>query len=237
VQDLRNDNNADIVAMIIGQRKTSDLGWANVMTDRLPSFADSAFCVVDFAASISRLVFPHEIGHILGAGHECEGGRVGRLGLFNESHCYSNGSFGTIMSVHSELIKIEQWSNPFVSYPLSGGVPTGNLSTTCPSNNAATIDSTLEFVSKFRCRQSCSTNGSVRSLGGRTTNPVTTLTPARSTDSPSSSATSIASTSNSATRVGIPNVWFIALGAIALLAFIFLIIARRRKRKKNDIVT
>jgi LPXTG-motif cell wall-anchored protein len=235
IQTLRNANNADVVVLIIGARRTSDLGWANVMTARSASFADSAFCVVDFAASTARLIFPHELGHILGAGHECERGRVARLGLFNESHCYSNGSFGTIMTVQFGLKKIEQWSNPSVSYPLSGGVPTGDLSADCPSNNAATIDSTLALVSKFRCRQSCSTNGSVRSLDGGTTNPVTTLTPARYTDSPSSSATSIASTSNSATRVGTSNVWLIALGAIALLVFIFLLIARRRK--KNDIVT
>lgn len=235
IHTLRNSNNADVVVLIIGARLTSDLGSANVMTQRSATFKDSAFCVVDFAASVSRLIFPHELGHVLGAGHECEAGRVGRLGLFNESHCYSNGTFGTIMTVQLALPKIERWSNPSVVYPLPGGVPTGNLSTNCPSNNAATIDSTWEFVSKFRCRQRCGGNGSFRTNGSETTNQPASSTTGASTDSRSSLETSTASTSHS--RVATRNVWLIALVIIILLAFVFLIFGRRRKRKKNDIVT
>lgn len=224
VQALRNDNNADIVALLIGQRKTSDLGWAHVLKDRIPSYADSAFCVVDYAASVSRLIFPHEIGHILGAGHQCEGGRSGRLGLFNESHCYSTSSFRTIMSIQSDIPQIEQWSNPAVRYPTMGGVPTGDLSAACPSNNAATIDSALAFVSLYRCQENCASTPRIRTI----------------TTAAKSSSEVISTNEKSDEQVPdnktFKKGWSIGIGMVLLLAFIIYLIAKRKRKQKNGTV-
>jgi peptidyl-Asp metalloendopeptidase len=148
VHDLRNTYKADIVVLFVGFMTYE--GISKIMTHRSVSFEDSAFCVVKYDHSYDHRVFTHEIGHIMGAGHQCTASNV--YGLYEYSRGYMGINFNTIMSNDNHFGRIEYFSNPNVSFPGPGGLATGISSADCTTDNALTLNNTRNIVSQFRCR-------------------------------------------------------------------------------------
>jgi len=147
---LRNTYSADIVVMIVDMMYGYS-GIANVMTTNTVAFESSAYAIVSYGESTSNFVFPHEVGHLMGAGHENCGDDW--KGLYSYSHGYAGASYNTVMSAVRGRSRVEYWSNPFINYP-GDGLPMGVTSAGCPStNNAATLNGTINTVSQFRCRE------------------------------------------------------------------------------------
>ena len=148
VHNLRNTYKADIVVMVVYNMAGYE-GISNIMTSNSVAFEDSAFCVVRLDHAFDHKVFTHELGHIMGAGHQCI---EGTYGLYENSRGFIGNNFNTIMSVNYQFGRIEHFSNPNVFYPGPGGVLTGTSSGLCLSNNAFTLNKTIAVVNKFRCR-------------------------------------------------------------------------------------
>jgi hypothetical protein len=153
VHSLRDRFAADIVILIIEYADKSNItGISNIMQDVLPSFESYAFCVVKRNASYQNLIFPHEIGHILGARHQCNDDNIAIP--FPFGHGWSNNSFRTIMSTNYVPPGIEYWSDPNIIFPRTGE-PTGGIQGDCAANEAECLRQTISTVSKFRCHQHC----------------------------------------------------------------------------------
>lgn len=93
-QQLRNQYIADIVVVIAENLNTSDCGCADI--GQIPGNDTLAYAVVSTACSGNqRYPNPHEVGHLLGGGHN------DASGLFSNSRAYigqgSNGQYGTVM--------------------------------------------------------------------------------------------------------------------------------------------
>lgn len=148
VHELRNTYKADIVVLIVGFMVYS--GITNIMTTRSVSFEDSAFCVVKYDHAYDHRVFTHELGHVMGAGHQCTANNA--YGLYEYSRGYKGINFNTIMSNDNQFGRIEHFSNPNVFFPGPGGLATGISSVDCTTDNALTLNDTRNIVSQFRCR-------------------------------------------------------------------------------------
>jgi hypothetical protein len=148
VHDLRNTYKADIVVLIVGFMVFS--GIAPIMTTPSVAFEDSAFCVVMYSHAYDNRVFTHELGHIMGAGHQCTASNV--YGLYEYSRGFMGENFNTVMSNDNHFGRIEHFSNPNVFFPGPGGQATGISSVECTTDNALTLNNTRNIVSQFRCR-------------------------------------------------------------------------------------
>jgi len=155
VHTWRNTHAADIVVLIV-ENGTSD-GLAKVMTNVSVGYEDSAFCIVRKSkAGRPVLAFPHELGHIMGARHDCPAVRQEAEPSdpnlpYVFAHGFDGPTWKTIMSTTSGLTKQDLWSNPSIPNPYNGQVM-GNNNTLCGSNNALTLNTTASVVSRFRCR-------------------------------------------------------------------------------------
>jgi hypothetical protein len=153
VHFLRDQFSADIVILIIEYgNRTNTTGFSNIMRQVTPSFESLAFCVVKRNAAYQNLIFPHEIGHILGARHQCAEDNTSLPYVYG--HGWSNDSFRTIMSTNYIHPGIEFWSDPNIVYPNTGQPTSGTLDE-CPANEAECLRQTIATVSKFRCKHSC----------------------------------------------------------------------------------
>jgi hypothetical protein len=146
VHALRNTYHADLVSLFV-ETMTSWAGYASIMTSVSPSFGPYAFSVVRRIYA-SPKVFPHELGHNMGAGHDRA---TGCTGAFSYSCGYvdPNKTFDTIMAYQTTTsVNIPYFSNPLVSY---NGVPTG-IDETQPNSadNAKTLNNSAYTVSNFR---------------------------------------------------------------------------------------
>ena len=90
VHKWRNDFSADIVLLIVenmaGATGIAYIHWKR----RSAGFESYAFGVIKREASFSNLSFPHELGHIMGARHECRDDRNSTPASLN--HGYSTPS-------------------------------------------------------------------------------------------------------------------------------------------------
>jgi len=154
VHHWRDTYDADIVVLMV-DFMAGFTGISRVMTTNSVAFASQALCVVRYNDSFSSLVFTHEVGHIMGAGHElCD---ANWSGLFTYSHAFTGSNYRTVMAM-SATNRIEYWSNPAINYPGATGTPMGVSGGACPSNNSLTLAQTISTVTKFRCKTVCENN-------------------------------------------------------------------------------
>ena len=151
VHQWRDTYHADIVVLMVNFM-AGVTGISRVMTTNSVNFASQALCIVRYNDSFSSYVFTHEIGHIMGAGHElCD---ANWRGLFNYSHAFTATNYRTVMAISAEN-RIEYWSNPAINYPTIGGTPMGASAGPCLSNNSLTLAQTIDTVTQFRCKTVC----------------------------------------------------------------------------------
>lgn len=232
VRTLRDNYHADIVVLLVNDANLSGVSY--IMDKPEPAFEAYAYCVVKLDDAFSNLSFAHEIGHILGARHECNADNA--TTPFPYSHGYSASNYRTIMSGNTSATRIEFWSDPDIQFPGTNS-PTGSLSGNCQANDAECLRRTIAIVAKFRCKQQCA---SVEPSSESTITPSTFARPQQSTITPTVEPPSGATmettmtpnhlVSSSSTH---SNAWII-FAAIALIVVLILWFVLRKKKKNNS---
>jgi hypothetical protein len=152
---LRDIHVADIVILLVNQSFAS--GLSNVLTNVSGASANRAFGVVRWDLSASATFsFSHEIGHLMGARHDCATAVAetnAELPDPNLPYVFAHGYYGstwsTMMAIRDGIRRRDPvWSNPNLSHL---GETMGSSDPACGANNARTLNTTASIVSKFRC--------------------------------------------------------------------------------------
>lgn len=142
VASLRNQYNADLVAMISNSGGGCGIGYLMGGTS---GNSNNAFTVTARSCAIGNLSFAHELGHNMGSAHNPENGSGGTYS-YSYGH-WVNGSFRTVMSYadpcSSGCTRRAYFSNPSVSY---NNRPTGTSS----RDNARSINNTDSVIANYR---------------------------------------------------------------------------------------
>jgi hypothetical protein len=162
VHAWRDDFCADLVSLWIdsGSEVYCGISWA--MTTVSAGFAPYAFSVVERDCATGYYSFGHEMGHNMGARHDCFVDPA-LSAPYDYSHGYVNwpDRWRTVMAYDDECAangtactRIPYFSNPDVRY---NGDPTGTpeQSSTCTADNHKTLNNTARTVANFRNFASC----------------------------------------------------------------------------------
>jgi len=171
IHTLRNTYSADLVTLIVETLNYNGIGY--LMTNVSNSFAPYAFSVARRANAAASLTYPHELGHNMGARHDCTSdATVGspydyNHGLFVSLPSDGGQSWRTVMSYDnctaSPCLRIPYFSNPNLTYSPTGSATTDPLGTasspgSCTADNHLTLNNTAATVSNFRCSSPGVTN-------------------------------------------------------------------------------
>lgn len=148
VQSIRDAHSADIVVLIVNDAGSYS-GYSYTMETPSPGFESFAFSVVKRDAAIPNLSFTHELGHVMGAEHDCEFDD-GLAISYPYSHGYRRGEYKTMMSQNASGTRMECWANRTVPFP-GTTIPSG-ADGACVANDFQTLNNTVSIVSKFRCK-------------------------------------------------------------------------------------
>ncbi|MEQ1645210.1 MAG: M12 family metallo-peptidase [Pyrinomonadaceae bacterium] len=151
---LRNDKNADMVAMLTNSTASCGIGYLMGGQGGNPN---NAFTVTARTCAVGNLSFAHELGHNMGSQHNPENGS-GPTYPYGFGH-YVNGSYRTVMSYvdpcTNGCTRVAYFSNPNVIY---NDVPTGIINA---RDNARSIDNTADWIAGYRYSGSSITLGSL----------------------------------------------------------------------------
>ncbi|MEQ1644598.1 MAG: M12 family metallo-peptidase [Pyrinomonadaceae bacterium] len=151
---LRNDKNADMVAMLTNSTASCGIGYLMGGQGGNPN---NAFTVTARTCAVGNLSFAHELGHNMGSQHNPENGS-GPTYPYGFGH-YVNGSYRTVMSYvdpcTNGCTRVAYFSNPNVIF---NGVPTGIINA---RDNARSIDNTADWIAGYRYSGSSITLGSL----------------------------------------------------------------------------
>ena len=171
---LRNDYNADVVVLLTQAPSAGGAGLAYTFTvDNLPggsfirSFEPYAYAVVDaLGFETTDFIFPHELGHLMGAEHDALSSSSSAGAIPGQSHGYFDQlpdsaciPFMTIMTqrvavpqdedgnpICAASDRLAMWSNTDDDTKQDGR-PVGSSS----AKNRDSLKLTAPFISKFRC--------------------------------------------------------------------------------------
>lgn len=142
---LRNQVNADLVAMISNSADNCGIGYL-MGSNQVSGNANNAFTVTSRTCAVGNLSFAHELGHNMGSQHNPENGS-GPTYPFGFGH-YVNGSYRTVMSYvdpcPNGCTRRPYFSNPEV---LFNGFPTGIDNA---RDNARSINNTADPIANYR---------------------------------------------------------------------------------------
>lgn len=171
IHTLRDTYSADLVTMLVETLNAN--GIAYIMENVGNSFAPYAFSVVRRSNAAASLTYPHELGHNMGARHDCTSdATIGKPhdydhGYFVSSPADGGQSWRTVMSYNncttSPCLRIPYFSNPNLAYSPTGSTTTDPMGTasspgTCTADNHLTLNNTAATVSNFRCSSPGVTN-------------------------------------------------------------------------------
>ena len=141
VAALRNQYNADLVAMISNSSDACGIGYLMGSANPL-----NGFTVTSRTCAVGNLSFPHELGHNMASQHNPENGSNPTY-PYGFGH-YVNGVFRTVMSYvdpcTSGCTRRPYFSNPEV---LFSGFPTGIDNA---RDNARSINNTADTIANYR---------------------------------------------------------------------------------------
>lgn len=145
VATLRNQFNADLVAMISNSSDNCGIGYL-MGSNQATGNPNNGFTVTSRTCAVGNLSFAHELGHNMGSQHNPENGS-GATYTFGYGH-YVNGSYRTVMSYvdpcTSGCARRPYFSNPSVIF---NGFPTGIDNA---RDNARAINNTADPIANYR---------------------------------------------------------------------------------------
>lgn len=153
---LRNTLKADEMVLLVNDIGYCGLAWLMTAGSISTGFAANSFAVVSRTCATGYYSFAHEMGHNMGAHHD----RISaspQQGAYPYSYGYqwfdtvNSVWYRTVMAynVYGSDIRVNQWSNPNVSY--LGRNPTGvDVSSPNSAYNALTLNNTAPVVAMFR---------------------------------------------------------------------------------------
>jgi hypothetical protein len=113
VSELRNRYHADVVVLLV--KGIDSGGQANIMKNVTLAFEEYAFAVVKHMSDDGSS-FAHELGHVFGAQHERDPGKVAKIYMqpyhYNHGYVVPNGTWYTIMALSSSGEGLNLFSNP-----------------------------------------------------------------------------------------------------------------------------
>ena len=158
-QQVRNNHNADMVAMLVNTLSGCGIGY--VMTNVSTGFASAAYSITRRSCAVGNLTFAHELGHNMGSTHDPANGGSAAYN-FSYGH-YVNGSYRSVMSYSNQCTsgcsRVPQFSSPSIVFR---DVPTGILG---ERNNARSLRNTADTVANFRYSGSSITLGNFSESG------------------------------------------------------------------------
>jgi len=161
-QSLRDTYGADVVVLIV-ENAGGLCGLGYMMETVSTAFESSAYAVVGRSCATGYYSFGHEIGHNMGADHDCP--NATSTGPYAYNRGYTNTSptspatpWRTIMSYQTSpaSTRIPYWSNPGVNYP--PGDPMGSSTGSCQTDNHQVLNNTALTVANFRCTSPSAAN-------------------------------------------------------------------------------
>jgi len=162
VHALRDTYHADVVVLLVDNHALC--GMAYLMGTVSPSFASSAFALVDTSCATSNLTFGHEIGHIQGARHDWyvdatdnspftyNHGTTDLVSRQRSMMAYNDKCADSLAAPDNFCTRVPYWSNPSVVYPVNPDFPdpTPNPTGSATENNRLTLNQTASTVANFR---------------------------------------------------------------------------------------
>ncbi len=141
VAALRNQYNADLVAMISNSSDNCGIGYLMGSANSL-----NGFTVTSRTCAVGNLSFAHELGHNMGSQHNPENGS-GATFNYGYGH-YVNSVFRTVMSYVDQCAngctRRPYFSNPSIEF---SGFPTGIDNA---RDNARSINNTADTIANYR---------------------------------------------------------------------------------------
>ena len=173
VHALRNNYGADIVVLLV-ENGGGYCGCAYMQNTVSSSFESFAFAVVDKDCATGYYSFGHEMGHVMGAGHDWYVDSSTTPYAYSHGYVYKPSRWRTVMAYNNECYdsgynctRIQYWSNPLVNY---GGVATGiGEGNYHAADNRKTLNNTACTVANFRQQVSSETISIPTNLTGPTT--------------------------------------------------------------------
>lgn len=145
IATLRNQYNADLVAMISNSSDACGIGYL-MGSNQSTGNANNGFTVTSRTCAVGNLSFAHELGHNMGSQHNPENGS-GATYSFGYGH-YVDGNFRTVMSYvnpcPSGCTRRPYFSNPDVGF---NGLPTGIDNA---RDNARSLNNTADAIANYR---------------------------------------------------------------------------------------
>ena len=156
VEEFRNGNQADLVSLWVA-KGTDACGWSNenVPDDLIDAIALS---VVKLSCAVSKFSFTHEIGHLMGAGHDrfANGARSTDT-RFNHGHVSLAAKKYTLMGLGTlcrdkgvNCRRLNRWSSPTQTYLNRTDIMRGAAEGSDAADNVRVLNETACKVAKFR---------------------------------------------------------------------------------------
>ena len=166
VHTLRNTFAADLVGLIV--ENLENCGRAFIMSTVSNAQEAFGFCVMTRSCSADNLTFPHELGHNMGARHDCAADNtINSPFVFNHGFGVANPADGSGLSWRTVMAtaatacggvgpcnRVPFWSNPNINFSPTNAAatnPMGNNAGVCQADNAQTLNNTAATVANFRC--------------------------------------------------------------------------------------
>ncbi|MEW6266122.1 MAG: M12 family metallo-peptidase [Thermodesulfobacteriota bacterium] len=148
LHDWRDSVGADCLVLMV-KNGSGYVGCAYQMSVVDDYFAAWAFSVVRLGAATANHTFAHELGHNMGARHDCDQDALDTPYVYAHGYLDPNHAWRTIMAYASSFneTRIPYFSNPDLLY---GGEPLGEASGACQADNRGVLNNTASTVAAFR---------------------------------------------------------------------------------------